>query len=134
MRKQITSCPSCDRPLQVTELTCAACDLRLHGRFERGCKFCGLDPEQRRLLDVFLSCRGVVRDMEKALGLSYPTVRGRVDALLVALGYAPSKEEAETREDRSTRRQGIVEQLAAGELTAEEAAAALREIGKEARG
>ena len=134
MKKQIVSCPSCDQPLQVTELTCSACDLRLHGRFERGCRFCALDPEQRRLLDVFLSCRGVVRDMEKALGLSYPTVRGRVDTLLVALGYAPTKEEAETREERAVRRQEIVERLAAGELTAEAAATALREIGKEARG
>jgi hypothetical protein len=107
--------------------------LRLQGQFERGCKFCALGPEQRRLLDVFLSCRGVVREMEKALGLSYPTVRGRVNALLVALGYAPSAEEVETQEERGARRREIVQRLAAGETAAEEAAAALRELGSEAK-
>ncbi len=130
MRNQIVNCPSCGKALQVTELTCSSCDLRLHGHFERGCKFCGLEPEQRKLLDVFLSCRGVVRDMEKALGLSYPTVRARVDALLVALGYAPSKAEAESREEKATRRREIIDQLAAGEMTADEAAAELRDLAK----
>jgi hypothetical protein len=130
MKAPITSCPSCRRPLQVTELTCPDCEIKLQGRFERGCKFCALDPEQRRLLDVFLSCRGVVRDMEKALGLSYPTVRGRVDALLAALGYAPAKAEAESKEDRAERRREVIDRLAAGEIDADEAAAALRELVK----
>jgi len=133
MDRPVGSCPSCDRPLQVTELTCSACQLRLQGRFERGCKFCALEPEQRRLLDVFLSCRGVVREMEKALGLSYPTVRGRVNALLVSLGYAPTPEEVETREERGARRREIVAQLATGEMTAEDATAALRELGSETK-
>jgi len=130
MSKQIANCPGCGRPLQVTELTCAACDLRLQGQFERGCKFCSLDEEQRRLLDVFLSCRGVVRDMEKALGLSYPTVRARVDGLLAALGYMPSKAQAETREEKATRRREIIDRLAAGEVSADDAAAELRELAK----
>ena len=133
MRKQISSCPSCDQPLQVTELSCPSCRIRLQGQFERGCKFCALDPEQGRLLDVFLSCRGVIRDMEKALGLSYPTVRNRMDALLVALGYAPTPEQEETQEDRAARRREIVERLAASAITAEEAAAALRELGSETK-
>lgn len=128
MHTHITRCPSCQEPLTCTELTCPRCQLQLRGRFERGCKFCALDPEQRRLLDVFLGCRGVLRDMEKALSLSYPTVRNRVDALLAALGYAPTKAEAEAREDQAGRRQEILDRLEAGELTAEEAAAALRKL------
>ena len=125
---QVTRCPGCHQPLQVTELTCPACRLRVQGQFERGCRFCALDPEQRRLLDVFLSCRGVIRDMEKALGVSYPTVRGRVDALLVALGYAPTKSEAEAREELAARRKQVLDRLEAGELTADQAAAALKDL------
>jgi hypothetical protein len=127
MSIEMHRCPNCRRPLQVTELTCPACALRLQGQFERGCKFCALDPEQRRLLDVFLSCRGVIRDMEKALDLSYPTVRARVDSLLQALGYLPTKPEAEEQQSAAARRQQILDRLAAGEITAEEAAAALQE-------
>jgi hypothetical protein len=127
MSIEMHRCPNCRRPLQVTELTCPACALRLQGSFERGCKFCALDPEQRRLLDVFLSCRGVIRDMEKALDLSYPTVRARVDSLLQALGYLPTELEAEAQESAAARRQEILDRLASGEITAEEAAAALQE-------
>ncbi len=126
MSIEMHRCPNCRRPLQVTELACQACSLRLKGQFERGCKFCALDPEQRRLLDVFLSSRGVIRDMEKALDLSYPTVRARVDSLLQALGYLPTKPEVEERENAAARRQEILDRLAAGEITAEEAAEALR--------
>ena len=125
MQTQLTRCPSCRQPLQVTELTCPVCRLLLRGEFERGCRFCALDPEQRHLLDVFLSCRGVIREMEKVLGVSYPTVRGRVDALLAALGYLPTKAEAEALEDLAARRQAVLDRLEAGELTADQAAAAL---------
>jgi hypothetical protein len=128
MSTDVNRCPGCQQALRVTELTCEACDLRLSGHFERGCRFCALDPEQRRLLDVFLSCRGVLRDMEKALGLSYPTVRSRVNALLTALGYTPTKEQAEAAEDRAARRQEILDRLQAGEMTPEEAAGELRSL------
>jgi len=127
MRTEIAACPGCGQPLQVTELTCADCDLRLHGHFQRGCAFCALDPEQRHLLGVFLSCRGVVRDMEKALGLSYPTVRARVDGLLAALGYGPAKSEPEGSKDSASRRREILDQLEAGKISPDEAAAALRD-------
>lgn len=129
MHERITRCPSCRQPLQVTELTCPSCRLQIRGEFERGCRFCALDPDQRHLLDVFLGCRGVLREMEKVLGLSYPTVRSRVDALLAALGYAPIRAEAEGREDQASRRQDILDRLEAGEVTAEDAAIQLKELG-----
>lgn len=130
MNRNIARCPSCEQPLDVTELTCRSCDLRLNGHFERGCRFCALDPEQRKLLDVFLSCRGVIRDMEKALGLSYPTVRARVDGLLASLGYAPTKAEAEAQEELADRRRDTLSRLEAGEITAEEATKALRDLAR----
>jgi len=128
MHSEVSRCPACRGPLEATELTCPECQLQLRGRFGRGCRFCTLDPEQRRLLDIFLSCRGVLRDMEKVLGLSYPTVRARVDALLAALGYAPTKAELEAEQDQTVRRREILARLEAGEITAEEAASAIREI------
>ncbi len=128
MQSEISRCPNCQQPLRVTELTCETCDLRLQGHFERGCRFCALEPDQRELLDVFLSCRGVIRDMEKALDLSYPTVRGRVDALLTALGYAPAKAEAASQEELAARRREVLDQLQSGELTPEDAAAALKDL------
>lgn len=125
--RSIANCPSCGKPLTVTQLSCPSCSISVSGRFERGCKFCALDEEQRRLLDVFLSCRGVIRDMEKALGLSYPTVRSRIDALLTALSYAPARPEPEEVE---VRRLEVIARLEAGEITAEEAVKLLEELAR----
>jgi hypothetical protein len=130
MRKDLARCPSCEQLLNVTELSCPACDLRIKGHFQRGCRFCGLDPDQARMLDVFLSCRGVLRDMEKVLGLSYPTVRSRVDAMLNALGYTP-REEARAIEELAEQRRAILDQLQAGEITAEEASTRLKALASD---
>jgi hypothetical protein len=82
------------------------------------------------MLDVFLSCRGVLRDMEKVLGLSYPTVRSRVDAMLNALGYTP-REEARAIEELAEQRRAILDQLQAGEITAEEASTRLKALASD---
>ena len=59
----------------------------MRGHFELA-PYRNLDAEQIRFLETFLRCRGVIRDVEAALGISYPTVRARLDALLNALGFA----------------------------------------------
>lgn len=58
--------------------------------------------------------------MERALGVSYPTVRARLEALLKALGY-------EEAEEARTGRLEVLEALRRGEITVEEAVARLRE-------
>lgn len=128
MAIELNACPNCKKPLRVTELACPRCDIKIQGQFERGCKFCSLEPEQRRLLEVFLQCRGVIRDMERVLGVSYPTVKARLDALFNALGYEPVK--VESKEELASRRREVLDRLEAGEITAEEAARALKDIGK----
>jgi hypothetical protein len=91
------------------------------------------------LLESFLRSRGNLREMERELGLSYPTVRGRVDALVRSLGLggddsgAADAGHAGARSagtDPETRR-AILERLARREIGADEAAAALRASGQE---
>jgi len=125
---RLFNCPNCNKSLEVTEIYCSACDLKLHGHFDQGCKFCTLDSEQQKLLDVFLSCRGVIRDMEKVLNVSYPTVRARLDALLSSLGYTPIK--IESKEELAARRSDILSRLEAGEISADEAETALKLVGR----
>ena len=130
MRRDLTRCPVCEQPFAVSELSCPACDLRVRGHFERGCRFCALEPDQLRVLEVFLSCGGVLRDMEKVLGISYPTVRSRVDAMLKALGYTP-REEARAVEELADQRKAILDQLQAGEITADEASTRLKALASD---
>ena len=137
-REVISNCPVCDSHLTVTRLHCNTCGTTIEGEFTVG-RFSRLNREQYALLESFLRSRGNLRELERELGVSYPTVRNRVEALLRALDLAdgapipvdlPSAAEAAPSApanvvDADTRR-SILERLARHELSAEQAAAALR--------
>lgn len=79
------TCPSCQHPMHVTTLTCTDCGTRIEGRFTL-CRFCRLDPSTRQLLEGFLRARGNVRELQRELGVSYPTARTRLEQLWEQLG------------------------------------------------
>ncbi len=138
-REVISTCPVCEQELSVTRLHCNECGTSLEGEFSVG-RFGRLNRDQLRLLESFLRSRGNLRDMERELGLSYPTVRGRVDALVRALGLggdevsvavppasgAEGSGGAPSGPRSGTARREILEQLARHEISAEDAARALR--------
>jgi hypothetical protein len=130
----IATCPVCAGELAVTRLHCGTCGTTLEGDFSVG-RFGRLNREQTALLESFLRSRGNLRDMERELGISYPTVRTRVEALVRALGFGPR---SDVDPDEVTEvapvpksRDAILERLARHEITAEQAASAIRELGKE---
>ena len=139
----IATCPVCTDELTVTRLHCRSCGTALEGEFGVG-RFGRLDREQMRLLESFLRSRGNLKEMERELGISYPTVRGRVDSLVRALGLAdgtdvelPEEPGDMTVDDGGAtvpdtsgeERRAILERLARKEISADEAAAALRATG-----
>lgn len=133
-RDVIATCPVCDHELSVTRLHCRECGTTLEGEFSVG-RFGRLSREQLALLESFLRSRGNLREMERELDLSYPTIRGRVDALVRALGLggeeaapagpAPADAPPPAGVDPELRRT-ILERLARREISAEDAALALR--------
>ena len=131
----ISTCPVCSSELAVTRLHCRSCGTTLEGDFRVG-RFGRLNRDQLTLLESFLRSRGNLREMERELGISYPTVRGRVEALVRALGFGPRADaddvdEAASEPATSLRtRTEILEALARHELSAEEAAAAIRSLGR----
>ena len=138
-RDVISTCPVCEGELTISRLHCRSCGTALEGEFGVG-RFGRLSKEQMSLLESFLRSRGNLKEMERELGISYPTVRGRVDALVRALGLADGDEvEAELGEgeagaealdaDLAAARRAILERLSKREIAADEAAAALRELG-----
>jgi hypothetical protein len=129
----ISTCPVCSGELAVTRLRCTSCGTTLEGEFSVG-RFARLSRDQMALLESFLRSRGNLRDIERELGISYPTVRGRVEALVRALGFGP-RADADDGEDRSEAtpvdtREAILERLARHEITAEDAATAIRSLGR----
>ncbi len=83
----IATCPVCEHELSVTRLHCRECGTTLEGEFSVG-RFGRIDRDQLSLLESFLRSKGNLKEMERELGISYPTVRARVEALLRALGLA----------------------------------------------
>lgn len=134
----IATCPVCAGELLVTRLRCGECGTTIEGEFGVG-RFARLSRDQVVVLESFLRSRGNLRDMERELGISYPTVRARVEALVRALGFGPRDEDAAAAEaaaattDTAAGRREILERLARKELTAEEAADAIRRLGKDPR-
>jgi hypothetical protein len=135
-------CPVCGDHLIITRLTCERCGSAVEGSFEapgatsgegrsksgplggarsdtsRFGRLARLSDEQLEFVEVFLRCRGVIKNVEDMLGISYPTVRSRLDATLESLGFGSDEESAPER--RRARRE-ILAELAAGRISAEEA-------------
>ena len=130
-RDVISTCPVCEGELAITRLHCRSCGTALEGEFGVG-RFGRLSREQLSLLESFLRSRGNLKDLERELGISYPTVRGRIEALLRALGLADGDEataDEPIESDDAEKRRAILDQLARREITAEDAAEALRALG-----
>jgi hypothetical protein len=136
----ISTCPVCSSELAVTRLHCSSCGTTLEGDFSVG-RFGRLSREQLTLLESFLRSRGNLRDMERELGISYPTVRSRVEQLVRSLGFGPRGDDDASDDvtaiagqggptTAASSRQDILERLARHEIGAEEAAAAIRALGR----
>lgn len=114
-------CPVCGEKLAITKLGCPKCSTAIEGDFQP-CEFCRLPEEDLEFVKVFLKCRGNIKDVEKELGISYPTVRGKLDSAIRGLGYeVPTKVEIKDKEQKESAKHEILEQLSKGEISAKEA-------------
>lgn len=123
MNPVIGRCPICQNNLEVTRLHCRNCDTTLDGHFNLG-RLYHLSQEQLKFVETFIRCEGKITRVEEEMGLSYPAVRARLDDVIRALGYEVGETRKETVSDEE--RQAILADVAAGSLTAAEAAELLR--------
>lgn len=133
-RRTVGRCPACGDVLEVRRLQCPSCSTAVEGRFLPS-PYAALAPEQSVFLEVFLRARGNLREVERVLGLSYPTVRGRLDAVLDALGFGdgvtpgveagPEPDAGAPSPDVPARRAAL-EALQRGEITAAQAVERIR--------
>jgi hypothetical protein len=130
VRKILESCPTCAGPLVITSVRCDRCGTEVRSQYEP-CPFCRLTSEQLNFVLLFLQNRGNQTEMEKSLGVSYSTIRGKLDEILrlVAPAAAPVPESPApgARAAVRDRRRDILGQVAAGKLDVAAGLAALRE-------
>lgn len=116
MYNLLGKCPVCGEDLTATRLHCRSCDLALEGRFGLG-RFYRLDPEQLHFVETFIRSEGKLNRVQEELGLSYPTVRSRLHDVIRALGYEVKEEPTMSPEERRS----ILDELAQGQITSDEA-------------
>jgi hypothetical protein len=134
--------PVTGEPLVITRLEGPSTGIAIEGRFTfgTGSRLDQLSPEHLAFVEVFLKNRGIIKDVEAELGISYPTVRARLDEVIRAMGYAPYADanatppaEGEPLSPEAERR-ALLADVAAGRIPAREAAFYLRVGGKKGEG
>jgi len=120
----VTKCAVCGNKLEVTELHCCRCDTTYKGHFKLD-KFSYLTPEQKHFIEIFLKCRGNIKEVEKELDISYPTVRSKLDDVISSLGY-----DVGSNERSQVNRREVLDLLSQGLITYEEALKMMKENSK----
>lgn len=118
--KIINKCPVCGSKLYITRLQCSSCKTVIENDFEMSTKFEYLNTEQLTFIGAFLKNRGNIKDVEKELGISYPTVRAKLDEVLKALGYNVASSPVVDKKK-------VVDMLDNGEITPDQAIKMLNE-------
>ena len=121
-RRAPSACPVCNHRLMTTRVACPDCSTELSGAFTP-CEYCVLTDEDRDVLRVFLASRGNMKDLERHLGVSYPTARARFDTLLGKLGIERPAPAGPSRLE-------LMEQVARGEIDIDEAMKKLADGGE----
>jgi hypothetical protein len=106
-----TICPECNQPFKVTRLACPTCQVSLEGQIELP-TLAQLSLEDQAFVMAFVRHHGSIKKMESLFGISYPTVKNRLNAIAAALDKSmqvPSP------------RAYVLEQLSRGQITVEEA-------------
>jgi len=120
MHPILGACPVCGETLEVTRLHCRSCDTTIDGHFNIGA-FDRLSPEQLAFAELFIRREGKLSRMEADLGLSYPTLRARLNDLVRGMGYEVGQDEEPPAGISDEDRRRILDDLAAGKLSSDEA-------------
>lgn len=126
--KAPSQCPVCGEKLSITKLRCHKCSTSIEGDFEP-CEFCSLPEDDLNFLKIFIKCRGSIKDVEREMGISYPTVRSKLDAVIKSLGFEVSSKDLEKENEiKKAVRAEIIERLSRGEITPQEATEKIKNL------
>src|SRR5271157_2287062 len=137
MQKLFNQCPACGSQLVITECKCPACQLQMRGEFQSG-QLSNLSDEALTFVKVFLSARGNLTEVERVLGISYPTIRNKLDEINNILNrnsdpiIIPEKTSDSAAEKKMASvedaRKDILQQVSDGRLSPAEAVQKLKDL------
>ena len=115
-------CPVCTKNLEITQLSCHSCDIRLEGAF-RAPRLARLAPDYQKFVEALVLCGGNLKELTELLEISYPTLRKRLDTVIDALRGLKKEDEKAIG--------GILQQIEAGTLSAEKGLRQIKELNGE---
>lgn len=120
-KKLLHECPVCGKNLRVRVLQCPGCQTRIEGNFQSNASpIFYLSGKELEFVELFVKVRGNIKEVEKALGISYPTVRAMLDSIIRNMGYQVK------RTPDAKRRMEIIERLEKGQIDATQATELLK--------
>ena len=125
MRNLLEQCPACGGRLIITAVCCESCSTEVRGRFAPG-KLSTMSEEQLTFVQIFLRARGNLSDVEKILGISYPTIRNKLDEIIKVLNRGEAEGAAASAVD--SQRRAILDQVASGAIQPAEGLERLRNL------
>lgn len=120
MAKFKPDCPICGEKVTITRFYCPACNSRVDGAFEiEKDPFAALSTDQFNFLLAFVRAEGRLNRLEEVLGMSYPTLKNRLNEVIRSLGYEPEQEKR--KGVTPAERMAILDELENGRITHEQA-------------
>lgn len=113
------ACPYCSQSMTVSRMTCHACGISIEGAFPAP-RVANLPTEHQQFIEIFVLAGGNLKLIAEQAGVSYPTVRSRLDKVIDAL----RQQIAATKEVRGT----ILDAVSEGKLAADEAARIIKSV------
>lgn len=128
MARILTRCPVCEGDLKAVRLKCDCCGTVIENSFDFP-DLLKLTREQMEFVEVFIRSRGNIKDVERELGISYPTVRAKLDQVIEMMaggkvGLVGQKEIVAMEQAK----QDVIQRLEKGEITPEMAIAELEKV------
>ena len=117
MNPILTTCPVCEERMSITRLHCRNCDTTIEGHFDLG-RFGRLNADQMNFLETFVRCEGKLNRMEPEMGMSYPTLRARLNEIIQTMGFPVGPDTGRLSDEE---RHQILDDLATGKVSSEEA-------------
>jgi hypothetical protein len=112
-------CPYCTETMTVSRMTCHECGVSIEAAFPSP-RLANLPTEHQRFIEIFLLAGGNLKQIAEQAGVSYPTVRSRLDKVIDAL----RQQIAATQEVRGT----VLDAVSDGKLAADEAARIIKSV------
>jgi hypothetical protein len=112
-------CPYCGTVMAVTQMACESCHVSIAAAFPMS-RLAGLPVEHQRFIEMFVLASGNLKEIAEQVGVSYPTIRSRLDKVIELL----RAEIAKTQRVRGS----VLDAVQPGKTNAEDAARMIKRI------